>query len=85
MPWALEEPTLMYVEGICRTSQINDLARSEFWYLMMDRQRGRCAGVINFHSIQWNVPKFENGCEARWRILRRRGGPDRCRHRRMRC
>ncbi len=61
MPWALEEPTLIYLEGICRMSQINYLARSEFWYLMMDKQRGSCAGAINLHSIQWNVPKFEIG------------------------
>ncbi len=61
MPWALEEPTLLYYESICRMSQVNYLARSEFWYLMLDRRSGSCVGAINLHTIQWNVPKFEIG------------------------
>ncbi len=61
LPWVACEQTLASAETYCRKSQANFLLRTDFPFLIFERESGLLAGACGLHRPDWNTPKVEVG------------------------
>src|SRR5262245_11462953 len=61
LPWAAGEQTPESAELSCRNGQANFIARIELPFLLFEKSTGELVGMINFHTLDWAVPKTEVG------------------------
>ncbi|MCG2595417.1 GNAT family N-acetyltransferase [Ramlibacter sp. XY19] len=61
VPWAADEPSVQSSESFCRTGFAAFHARTDFPFLMFERESQRLVGACGLHRPDWQVPRLEIG------------------------